>query len=302
MSTILEHIMRTSVNMEDTLGTDLATIDLDTASYEELAELSGQSFGDTSDYTEDTFLKASINLERKINDKSVPNPSYQMYADGTPTFLTDDVKFVFLGKRYMFRVWDAEQKAHSIQTVMSEEYRNRDLMDTAGGFNAGNRGYIPKDVYETLSDAERKRHTDAKRTLVIYALVRGKGKTLEGEPVDLDEWTPIRLFVSRSVAEYYEKVFKDFNRTKTPAFLKEVNLAELDVGKAGSFDIGVPKFAINEESSVDIASITSAMKDMVADIDSHNEWVQTEHMKAHREDSRQAQDVAFIEVLNEEDE
>ena len=284
------------------MSNELALLDdFENMTPEEMMALSGQSASESGASFDDHFLKASINLKRKINDKAAPNPAYQFYADGSQTFLTDDVEFIFLGKGYLYRVYDSQLEEYTIQSQIVDKYYNVDIMDTAGGFNAGNMGYLDKDQFEGLTESQRKTHLAAKRTIKIHALVRGKGKTLDGEPVDLDEWTPVSLYVSRSVAPAYEDVFKQFTKARIPAFLKVVKLDDLDIGMVGSFEIGVPKFKIDMESSVDVGMVKPHIKERLMEIEAHNEWVQREHLSAHKENNEKALDVKFVEIMNEDD-
>ena len=167
------------------MANELALIDEDTdfsvVSYEDLAALTGQE-NEIEVSHRSLFAKMDVNVKKKValdRDKpkeltKVPAPSFTFRDGDEHIYLTDDIELVFLSKNFLFRRWDSEQKKWAALSVMGESFRNIDMIDSSGGFNAGRAtGFMPREVFEALSEEEQQIQKAAKLYALFHLLVKG---------------------------------------------------------------------------------------------------------------------------------
>jgi len=287
------------------MANELALIDEDTdfslMSYEDLAALTGQE-NEIEVSHRSVFAKMDVNVKKKValdRDKpkeltKVPAPSFTFRDGDTPIYLTDDIELVFLSKNFVFRRWDDSEKKWAALSVMSEEFRNIDMPDSSGGFNAGRAtGFMPKEVFDSLSEEEQKMQKDAKLYALFHLLVKGKGKTAEGKDVEITEWEPVKFYASKSVQDTWRSVMDGFARKKIVSAIKTVKVTEIEEEYAGEFPIGLPVFEPDLVNDNDLSVIGPFLVKAKQDKQSYNDYILAEHEKAKAVEDSKEDDAAL---------
>lgn len=289
------------------MANELALIDEDTdfsvVSYEDLAALTGQE-NEIEVSHRSLFAKMDVNVKKKValdRDKpkeltKVPAPSFTFRDGDEHIYLTDDIELVFLSKNFVFRRWDDTEKKWAALSVMGENFRNIDMPDSSGGYNAGRAtGFMPKEVFAALSEEEQKMQKDAKLYALFHLLVKGKGKTAEGKDVEITEWEPVKFYASKSVQDTWRAVMDGFARKKIVSASKVVRVTEIEEEYAGEFPIGLPVFDVDLVNDNDLNEIGPYLVKAKQDKDSYNEYIKAEHQKA-REAEESREDDAALEA------
>lgn len=279
------------------MGTELATMDQITEmmasgdiDYDMLAQLTGQAANDGPSFRS-SFANASFNwdtvCEVREDDKSVeyevPANSVRInHPDHNYVFLDKDLKLVVLARYFMYRRWNSDDNRYDAQSEIREKFQKVDMLSTDGTLNCGrSSSYVDEETFNAMPKDAQELQKSSKLTRVVFAVVKGKGKTLKGEKFETDGYVPVRFNMSRSLQESIEGLLNQFTASRTLTFQHPVDVS-IKRGKAGSFTIAVPTFTINRKENVDLKDMAEFLKSMKSDVTSWNEYVQSEYNKARK--------------------
>lgn len=269
------------------MSTDLVVMDAQIAEmiesgeydYETVAKLTGQVSTAVAEHRS-TFKTAGFQADDIYTydkeEHEVPAKSIRIVGgEQKAVFLDKELEMIILTRRYMFRRWDNLDKKYAATSEISTEYKNQELRDDSGGVNAGRFSrYVPEEELSGMDPDLVELHKSAKLYRVVYALVRGKGFDIEGNPVEVD-WTPVRFSFGSSVREDIDGIVNTFNDNKTLTFQNIVSL-KLAKGKAGPIVIARPTFDVQKfKKTAPMDIVGPYLKEMMADIKGHNEYIKS---------------------------
>lgn len=296
--------MSTELATMDQLTEMMASGDID---YDMLAQLTGQAANDGPSFRS-SFANASFNwdnvCEVREDDKpveyEVPANSVKInHPDQNYVFLDKDVELVVLARYFMYRRWNSDDNRYDAQSEMHPEFRKIDMLSTDGTLNCGrSSSYVDEDTYNAMPKDAQELQKSSKLTRVVFAAIKGKGKTLKGEKFETEGYVPVRFNMSRSLQETIEGLLNQYSASRTLTFQHPVSVS-IKRGKAGSFTIAVPTFTIDRKTSVDLQQVGEFLKSMKSDVTSWNQYVQEQYNKARKEDNTDADD-GFIDHSNDD--
>lgn len=268
------------------------------AGYDALARMTGQVGAVTSEFRP-SFAKAGFQADDlyEVDGAQVEVPAKSLRIvdqEHKAVFLTDDIRMIILGRYFMFRRWSNDISNWESTSIIAPEFRNKQLPDDTGGFNAGRFDrWVSDEDKASMDPAAVALHDSARLFRVVFARVTGKGKTLTGKPIVIDDGVNVMFTFGTSMAKDIDNLVDAFNRHKALVFAYETKVTKITKAKAGMAVIGKPEFEQKFDTPVSLtpdSPVIAALREMSDNIKGHNQMVMDKHNQMLSGTKAQAED------------
>lgn len=159
---------------------------INNATYEELAALIGQDDGGP----QNTLGRLRINTDPVDDDgKPLPYGFFSVYVEGKGYVFGKPVNFRPFIQVFQYSKWDAKEKKFVNKSIMAKSFR-QEIPDELGGFKCGK---VAKNDLASLTEKQKEDQKAIKCYRILYGVVTFKGKTKEGEEVEVREPVMLKL-------------------------------------------------------------------------------------------------------------